>query len=150
VKKIVWLALLLIAPTAIADPLHVYKSETCGCCVHWIDHLEDSGFEVTAENKEDMNAIKALMGIGPRYQSCHTGVTKEGFFIEGHVPAVAINKFLSNPPEDAAGLTVPGMPVGSPGMEVGDRFQPYHVYLIDKDGGYRSFMKFDKPEDQEG
>ena len=67
-------------------------------------------------------------------QSCHTGVSADGYFFEGHIPAKFVTAFLANPPENAAGLAVPGMPAGSPGMEMGDRFNPYSVILVKKDG----------------
>ncbi len=107
----------------------VYKSATCGCCNKWVTHLEKEGFNVTAVNKRDMNEIKKKFGVKREYQSCHTAKVGK-YFIEGHVPATDIKKFLAEKPY-AKGLAVPGMPMGSPGME-GHRKDDYSVLLINK------------------
>jgi hypothetical protein len=117
----------------------VYKSPTCRCCNKWIKHLEKNGFSVEAHNREDMSAIKHKMGIQPKYQSCHTAVV-DGYYIEGHVPASDIKQLLAEKPK-AAGLTVPGMPKGSPGMEVGAK-DPYSVLLVDKEGNQKVYNKY--------
>ena len=83
---------------------------------------------------ENLNKLKSDMGISPRYQSCHTAVSKDGYVFEGHVPADIIHRFLTNPPPNAIGLAVPGMPVGSPGMEMGNRHDEYDIFLLNKDG----------------
>lgn len=114
--------------------LDVYKSSTCQCCEHWIQHMEYTGFETKIHHPEDLNRIKDRYGIKPEYQSCHTAVTSAGYVFEGHIPARFVQQFLENPPEGAIGLSVPGMPVGSPGMEMGERFMPYKVLLLKKDG----------------
>ncbi|NNF59452.1 MAG: DUF411 domain-containing protein [Rhodothermaceae bacterium] len=107
----------------------VYKSPTCGCCSLWGEHLEASGFTVETVDVDDINAVKQEYGIPQELSSCHTGVV-DGYIIEGHVPAEDIVRLLDEQPE-AAGLAVPGMPLGSPGMEVPDgRVQPYDVYLV--------------------
>jgi hypothetical protein len=107
----------------------VYKSPTCGCCSMWGEHLEANGFTVEAVDVDDINAVKREYGIPEELSSCHTGVV-DGYIIEGHVPAEDIVQLLEEQPE-AAGLAVPGMPLGSPGMEVPDgRVQPYDVYLV--------------------
>lgn len=111
----------------------VYKDPNCGCCEHWIDHIETAGHEVTAHNEENMPSIKEKLGIKPEFMSCHTAVI-DGYVFEGHVPVSLMNRFLESPPENALGLAVPGMPLGSPGMEMGDRIQPYDVVLLLKDG----------------
>lgn len=110
----------------------VYKSPTCGCCKRWIAHLEDAGFEVEAIDSDDMNAVKQRFGVPRNMASCHTARVA-GYTIEGHVPADEILRLLSDKP-DAVGLSVPGMPVGSPGMEVGDRVDPYRVMLFGGEG----------------
>lgn len=110
----------------------VYKSPSCGCCKRWIAHLEDAGFEVEAVDSDDMNAVKQRFGVPRSMTSCHTARVG-GYTIEGHVPADEILRLLSDKP-DAEGLSVPGMPVGSPGMEVGDRVDPYRVMLFGEDG----------------
>ncbi|WP_444899771.1 DUF411 domain-containing protein [Microbulbifer sp. VAAC004] len=117
-----------------AQNLTTYKSATCGCCKVWVDHARNSGFEVVAKDVDDLNGVKNQHGIEPRYQSCHTSVSKEGYVFEGHVPAKLIQQFLQSPPKGALGLAVPGMPLGSPGMEMGDRFTPYQVMQLNKDG----------------
>lgn len=114
--------------------LDVYKSETCGCCGEWIAHADERGFQSTSHHPADLGEVKARLGISPRYQSCHTAVTKDGYVFEGHIPAKLIHQFLAEKPAGAIGLAVPGMPLGSPGMEVGDRFTPYDVLLLKEDG----------------
>ena len=84
----------------------------------------------------DLNKIKADKGIAPRYQSCHTAVSSDGYVFEGHIPGHIIQQFLADPPKDVIGLAVPGMPAGSPGMEVGDRRDEYDVLLLSKDGSH--------------
>lgn len=119
--------------------LDVYKSRTCGCCKKWISHIEDFGFESEVHHPADLNKIKADKGIAPRYQSCHTAVSSDGYVFEGHIPGHIIQQFLADPPKDAIGLAVPGMPAGSPGMEVGDRRDEYDVLLLSKDGSHRVY-----------
>lgn len=113
--------------------LEVYKSPTCGCCGRWVAHV-DAAFRATVRHPADLDAVKARLGIAPRYRSCHTAVSERGYVFEGHIPVKYIRQFLADPPEDALGLSVPGMPVGSPGMEMGDRFTPYRVLLLKRDG----------------
>ena len=115
-------------------PLTVYKSPSCGCCGNWIDHVEASGFEASINHPDDLNQIKIEKGISPRYQACHTAVSKEGYVFEGHIPSETMQRFLANPPANAIGLAVPGMPIGSPGMEMGSRIDSYDVVLLSKDG----------------
>ena len=115
-----------------AHAITVYKSPTCGCCKRWIAHLEDAGFEVEAIDSDDMNEIKQRYGVPRNMASCHTARIA-GYTIEGHVPADDILRLLADKP-DAVGLSVPGMPVGSPGMEVGDRVDPYRVMLFGEEG----------------
>lgn len=114
--------------------LNVYKEETCGCCVGWIAHMDERGFESTVFHPTDLYAVKEELGVLRKWQSCHTAVTKEGYLFEGHIPAKYISQFLASPPEGALGLAVPGMPMGSPGMEIGNRFDSYDVILMKKDG----------------
>lgn len=115
--------------------LEVHKSPTCGCCEAWVTHAQESGFTTHVNDASDLNPLKQKHGIEPRYQSCHTAISADGkYFFEGHVPAKLIQRFLTEKPKDAVGLAVPGMPVGSPGMEMGERFQPYQVLQINRDG----------------
>lgn len=112
--------------------MHVYKSPTCGCCGDWVDHVEDGGFKTEITDTENMEAIKQKLGIRSEFQSCHTAVIDDYVF-EGHIPADIIERFLQEKPK-ALGLAVPGMPIGSPGMEMGDRVDDYDVLIIRKDG----------------
>lgn len=120
--------------------LVVYKSPTCGCCGEWVDHMTGAGFIATVHNQENLNEIKRKFGIKSDVQSCHTAVVNDYVF-EGHVPADIVQQFLEEAPKDAIGLAVPGMPVGSPGMEMGDRIQAYEVLLLNKDGSARVYAK---------
>ena len=107
----------LLASGATADSatIQVYKTPTCGCCTKWIDHLRAAGFEVEATDMPDLTTFKAMNGVPDGLTSCHTAMV-EGYVIEGHVPASDITKLLQERPK-IAGLAVPGMPMGSPGME---------------------------------
>lgn len=131
-----------------ATALTVYKSPTCGCCADWITHMEDEGFKAAIEHPSQMAVIKAELDIAPEYGSCHTGVSDEGYVFEGHVPAKLVRQFLNNPPNDALGLAVPRMPVGSPGMEMGERFDPYDVLLLKTDGSSEVYARIEQPEQQ--
>jgi hypothetical protein len=102
----------------------VYKSPTCGCCSKWADHMTASGFKVIAHDTSDMRSVKAKLGVPDAMASCHTSVVA-GYVIEGHVPAADIQRLLRDKPK-VAGLAVPGMVTGSPGME-GTRSDPYNV-----------------------
>lgn len=114
-----------------AETITVYKSPTCGCCTKWADHLKSNGFEVKTINTNDMYSVKENAGIPHGYGSCHTAMV-DGYIIEGHVPASDIKRLLKERP-DIVGLTVPGMPMGSPGME-GPRKDSYSVLTFDKSG----------------
>lgn len=131
-----------------ATAFTVYKQPTCGCCVEWMSHVNAAGLETVGRDLADLNAVKMQYQIAPRYQSCHTAVSSQGYAFEGHVPAPHIKAFLANPPADAIGLSVPGMPLGSPGMEVEDRFDPYEVLLLKKDGSSEVFARVDSPTQQ--
>lgn len=115
----------------------VYKSPTCGCCKKWIAHLEKNGFKVNAHDTYTLDQIKQEKGIPPALSACHTA-SVNGYIVEGHVPADAIKKLLRERPK-AKGITVPGMPLGSPGMEVG-RAEPYDVLLFDDAGKTRVYQ----------
>lgn len=117
-----------------AVTLDVYKSPTCGCCADWVDHVEQAGFKTLTHHPDDLSLVKLANGIDSNMQSCHTAVSTNGYVFEGHIPAKVMQRFLDNPPADAIGLAVPGMPIGSPGMEMGDRYDDYAVMLIKKDG----------------
>ncbi|UCC24029.1 MAG: DUF411 domain-containing protein [Gemmatimonadales bacterium] len=123
------------------DRMIVYKSPTCGCCSLWIDHLEENGFEVEVRDDPAMMPIKQEVGVPNEMVSCHTGVIA-GRIVEGHVPADVIRAFLEDEEayEKWAGIAVPGMPVGSPGMEVeGRAADPYDVVAFDRQGNTAVF-----------
>ncbi|NWA02429.1 DUF411 domain-containing protein [Pseudomonas gingeri] len=116
-----------------AEPLSidVHRDANCGCCKLWISHLEANGFKVNDHVETDMSAVKQRLGVAPRLASCHTAVI-DGKFVEGHVPAeqiVALSKRA-----DLRGIAVPGMPMGSPGMEAGDRQDAFQVIGLTKYG----------------
>lgn len=119
------------SPAATAATITVYKSPTCGCCSKWVAHLQENGFEVQAVDTQDLSAIKRDHGITPENMACHTAVV-DGYVVEGHVPADLVAKMLEERP-DIAGLAVPGMPMGSPGME-GPTKEPYTVFALNRDG----------------
>lgn len=120
--------------------LMVYKTASCGCCNGWVDHLKHEEFEVDSRDVTDLPNIKRDVGVPTELASCHTALV-DGYVIEGHVPAEAIRKLLDEHPE-IAGLAVPGMPVGSPGME-GPNPQPYTVFAFDRAGKATPFMQID-------
>lgn len=128
--------------------LELFKSPTCGCCESWLEHARKYAFSAIVHDTEDMAGVKQRLGIAPVYRSCHTAVSKEGFVFEGHVPARLVQQFLANPPANALGLAVPGMPLGSPGMEMGDRFTPYPVLLLKQDGSHTPYAEIDEPSQQ--
>ena len=138
VKRILFQALFiaLVIPVAWAGPaapvINVYKSPSCGCCGKWIDHLKANGFAVHSYDTANVFQHKIRLGIPQGYDSCHTAEVG-GYVIEGHVPAQDIKRLLKERPQ-ARGLTVPGMPVGAPGMEQGNLKEAYDVILLDKDG----------------
>lgn len=122
---------LLIIGSSNAQEVTVYKSPWCGCCGDWAGHLRENGFEVTVREVEDLDPIRAEHGISGELMSCHTAVV-DGYVVEGHVPAADVRRLLRERPE-ARGLTVPGMPAGSPGMEAAGE-EPYEVLLFDEAG----------------
>jgi hypothetical protein len=129
--------------------LEVHKSPTCGCCADWVTHMEKAGFDTKVSESQDMNTVKQGLGIAPSHQSCHTAVSEiDGYFFEGHVPAKFVKQFLQEKPAEAAGLSVPGMPLGSPGMEMGDRFHAYQVLKINKDGTAEVYANVSSPMEQ--
>ncbi|PXX92759.1 metal-binding protein [Marinobacter vulgaris] len=119
--------------------IHVYKSPTCGCCTDWVDHLEDNGFKVEVTETNNLNPIKIDAGLTSSLASCHTAFVGD-YVIEGHVPANDIHRLIAEAPK-AKGLAVPGMPVGSPGMEMGDRKDRYQVLMFNESGQTRVFSE---------
>lgn len=147
------LALAILAPTALAvhdalaqpklPEVEVWKSPTCGCCNDWIKHLEDNGFKVKAVNVPDSRHVRARFGMPAKLGSCHTALVG-GYVVEGHVPAREIKRLLREKP-NALGISVPGMPIGSPGMD-GPVYKgvqdPYDVLLVQADGSARVFASY--------
>ena len=134
-------ALLWTSPALAAaeTSIEVWKSATCKCCINWVKHLEANGFAVTvnAADPSMLDRLKRQAGIGEKIASCHTAKIG-GYVIEGHVPAPDIKRLVAEQP-NALGLTVPGMPVGSPGMEQGAETESYDVLLINKDDTTKIF-----------
>lgn len=127
-----------VAHSATPTEITVYKSPTCRCCGKWEDHLRANGFKVVSKPSDDYAKIKDDKKIPQQARSCHTGVIGD-YYIEGHVPASVIKKFLKSPPKDSAGLAVADMPVGSPGMENGDQKQEYDVLRVDRSGAISTY-----------
>jgi hypothetical protein len=121
-----------------ADTVVVYKSPTCGCCTAWVEHMRESGFTVVAHDTTDLEPIKRQLGVPAGHVSCHTA-TVRGYTIEGHVPADLIRKLIDEK-SPHAGLAVPGMPMGSPGME-GVVKQQYDVFAFDRNGRVDVYAK---------
>jgi hypothetical protein len=120
--------------TTEAMTVTVYKSPTCGCCTAWEDHLRESGFAVESRPVDNVNEIKQRHGLPPQLASCHTAIV-DGYVVEGHVPADVLQRFLTERPAGVVGLAVPGMPLGSPGMEMPDgRKDPYSVMAFGASG----------------
>jgi len=132
-----------LAGTAQARPtrIEVYKSPTCGCCAAWGEHMTRAGFDIRAHDvdPETLGSIKRRAGITPDLRSCHTGFV-DGYFIEGHVPATDVQRLRAERP-DARGLSVPGMPIGSPGMEMGSQRDAFDTLLVLRDGATEVFQR---------
>lgn len=136
------LGVALFARPAQAAPmrLEVYKSPTCGCCTAWVEHMDRAGFAVDAQNvsQEALWSLKDRSGITRELASCHTALV-DGYVVEGHVPALDVERLIAERPQ-AVGLTVPGMPIGSPGMEMGDQRDAFDTLLIRLDGSIEIFQ----------
>lgn len=141
---LIMLCTLLWAAEDRKPELTVYKTPWCGCCTKWVDHMNENGFSVTAVEVEDIEVYKQQYGIPTNLSSCHTALVG-GYVIEGHVPAADVLRLLQDRP-DIHGLTVPGMPVGSPGMEMGTRVQPYDVLAIKHDGSVYTYNQYEGRE----
>jgi hypothetical protein len=124
---------------AAAGVMTVYKSPTCGCCNLWIDHMKAAGFQVRSVDMEDLTEVKQSSGVPMKLRTCHTAII-DGYVVEGHVPADLVKKMLAEKPK-VTGIAVPGMPIGSPGMEQGDQKDPYEVLLFDKAGKTTVYAK---------
>jgi hypothetical protein len=130
-------------PTAaLAKPteMTVYRSPTCGCCEKWMGHMKKHGFVINEIQSEEMDSVKQQFGIPKALQSCHTARVK-AYIVEGHVPAGDVKKLLTTKPK-AAGLAAPGMPAGSPGMEMGGNKANFPVLLFDQQGNTETFHDY--------
>lgn len=138
-----------VAPAAQIS-MDIYKSPTCGCCTIWQDHAQQRGFAFTVHHMDnnELTMEKLRRGINLRYHSCHTTVAQDGSVFEGHVPAYLVHQYLAEKPADSIGLAVPGMPLGSPGMEAGDRLDPYDVLLLKADGSAEVFARITDQQSQ--
>ena len=116
-----------------------YRNPGCGCCEKWAEQMKTSGFDITMQDDADLAARKSKLGVPDQLAGCHTALIGP-FVFEGHVPPGDIIRFLAEKP-DALGLAVPGMPVGSPGMEMGDSKEPYEVVMFKADGSSESYAK---------
>ena len=147
-KRTSFLKAMLVMPAAFAlrmsaagTPITVYKTSTCGCCGNWVAQLKTSGFDVKVVEVEDTAASRAKYGVPEKLASCHTAVV-DGYAVEGHVPVAEIRRMLKERPK-AKGLAVPGMVMGSPGME-GGRVDPYSVMLFTADGKSSVYQSYPK------
>lgn len=130
---------LLACGQAAAATVEVVKSPYCGCCTQWVEHLREHGLKVKVTETENVAPVAERLGVPEDLRSCHSA-SVAGYAIEGHVPAGDIRKLLQERPQ-AAGLAVPGMPFGSPGMEQGGRSQPYATILFRRDGSRAVFAR---------
>ena len=136
-------ACILPAAAKAAPPaVQVFKNPSCGCCGAWVEHMRSAGFTVSVTEVDDTAVARKRYGMPERFGSCHTAVVA-GYVVEGHVPADDVKRLLAMKPL-AVGLAVPGMPVGSPGMEMGSHKEPYKVLLIDGAGRESVFSTYPK------
>lgn len=133
-------ALAVPRAAAASAAMRVHRDPSCGCCEAWIDHVRESGFRAEVIESASMTQVKARLGVPGALSSCHTAEI-DGYVLEGHVPAAAIRRLLSLRPE-GKGLAVPGMPIGSPGMEVEGREPEAYDVLLFGSGALRVFMSF--------
>ncbi|MDA3935215.1 MAG: DUF411 domain-containing protein [Gammaproteobacteria bacterium] len=120
--------------------LVVYHDANCGCCGKWMAHMRENGFAIESVTKSNINDVKQKLGVPQPLRACHTAIVN-GYVIEGHVPATDVLRLLKERP-DASGLSVPGMPMGSPGMEYDGRRQAYDVVLFDEAGKTQVFTHY--------
>lgn len=133
------LAVLACAGPLRAAELTVHKSPYCGCCTKWIEHVRAHGFAVRVVEMDDVSPVARGLGVPDRFRACHSAQVA-GYFVEGHVPAADIARLLSERPE-AAGIAVPGMPAGAPGMEQGASAQPFDTLIVGRAGTARVFVR---------
>jgi len=126
------------ATSAAAARIVVYKDPSCGCCTKWVEHLRSAGLRPEVHDRSDMDALKRSLGVPSALQSCHTAVAGR-YVIEGHVPAADVKRLVAAAPKGIIGIAVPGMPAGSPGMEVPGRADRYDVIAFAADGTTKLF-----------
>ena len=121
--------------------IEVFKSPTCGCCSAWVEHMERAGFVVDTQDiqQDELYALKAQSGITPELASCHTALV-DGYVVEGHVPSADVARLLAERPQ-GIGLSVPGMPIGSPGMEMGNQRDTFDTLLVLRNGSIEVFER---------
>lgn len=145
-KRLLASTLLFLAActsAAQAATYEMFRDPNCGCCGKWADHVRtENEVPVKVSVSQDMSRVKQAHGIPQDLWSCHT-MTVDDYVIEGHVPAEQIERLLEERPEGVRGLAVPGMPLGSPGMEMGNRKQPYEVIAFRADGSRYVFARYD-------
>ena len=145
-KSILMLAILnilaittAVASDALVRDIVVYKNPECGCCTKWVKYLQDNNYNVTIEHTRDVLAMKKRLGVPEKLAACHTAVI-DGYVVEGHITHRDIKRLLLFRP-DIKGIAVPGMPVGTPGMERGSTVQPYNVMSFDEQGNMEVFVE---------
>lgn len=147
-RTMIGIALAAIPAVACSRPakateVNVYKSPNCGCCGSWVENLRVGGLNVVVHEMEDVTPIARKAGVPDDARSCHTAIV-DGYFVEGHVPASDIRKLLRDRPK-ARGIAVPGMPIGSPGMEQGSHKDAYATLIVDRNGAVRMFARHNQP-----
>ena len=147
-RTVLGLVLVTVPVTACAKiakgaTLNVYRSPYCGCCRDWVRHARESGFSIAEREMEDVTPVARKLGVPDALRSCHTAEIA-GYFVEGHVPPTDIKKLLQDRP-NARGISVPGMPVGSPGMDQGTQRQPFDTLLVLKSGKTTIFARHNQP-----
>ncbi|KYC43383.1 CopG family transcriptional regulator [Scytonema hofmannii PCC 7110] len=141
-------AVIACATVAVADTkpysgtqeITVYRSPSCGCCGAWVEHMQKHGFQIKDIKTDQIEAIKQKYNLPQELASCHTAII-DGYVMEGHIPANDIKRFLQQK-SNLAGLAVPGMPVGTPGMELGNKKQPFAVVAFDNKGEVKIFQEY--------
>ena len=142
ISKLLFLLSLTVASAVWASDITMYKHPQCGCCEKWANILRDQGYQVTSKGTYNIEQLKNQMGLPNSLRSCHTAIIGD-FIIEGHVPEKTLARFLADPPVGAQGLAVPGMPIGSPGMEHPTRKDAYDVLWFDQQGKAQVFEHID-------
>ena len=127
------------ANDALVRDIVVYKNPECGCCTRWVKYLQDNNYNVTIEHTRDVLAVKKRLGVPEKLAACHTAII-DGYVVEGHITHRDIKRLLLFRP-DIRGIAVPGMPVGTPGMESGSTVQPYNVMSFDEQGNMEVFVE---------